>query len=75
MLSSADIKIFSAERKEMTNNTVVDEQTVEAVDELINLGSKLTFDGRCTYGVMRRIISLTTRVVAMVMVVVSHGRP
>ena len=75
MPSSADIKIFSAEGKEMTNNTVVDEQTAEAIDELINLGSKLTFDGRCTYDVMWRIVSLTTMVVAMAMVVVSHGRP
>ena len=37
------------------NNIVVDGQTIEAVDEFIYLGSKLTSDGRCTPDVLRRI--------------------
>ena len=37
------------------SNIVVDGQTIEAVDEFIYLGSKLTSDGRCTPDVLRRI--------------------
>ena len=39
----------------MLNNIVVDGQTIEAVNEFIYLGSKLTSNGRCTPDVMRRI--------------------
>ena len=37
------------------NNIVVDGQTVEAVNEFIYLGCKLTSDGRCTPDILRRI--------------------
>ena len=39
----------------MLNNIMVDGQAIEAVDEFIYLGSKLTSDGRCTPDVLRRI--------------------
>ena len=37
------------------SDIVVDGQIIEAVDEFIYLGSKLTSDGRCTPDVLRRI--------------------
>ena len=37
------------------NNIVMNGLTIEAVDEFIYLGSKLTSDGRCTPDVLRRI--------------------
>ena len=37
------------------NNITVDGQVIEAVDEFIYLGSKLTSDGRCSPDILRRI--------------------
>ena len=54
-VSWAKTKIQRTGGKLTLHNTVVDGQTVEAVDEFIYLGSKLTSDGRCIPDILRRI--------------------